>query len=51
MSPESSPELTALQEIAAQKGPADYTTVMAAQCAIGFNRHINPFKLIRQGLQ
>jgi hypothetical protein len=51
MSPESPPELTAVQKIAAQKGITGCATVMAAQCGTGFHRHISSFELIRQGLQ
>jgi hypothetical protein len=51
LSPESLPELTALQKIAAQKGTTDRATMVAAHGGTGFNRHINLFELIRQGLQ
>ncbi len=51
MSPESAPELTALQKITAQKGTADRATVMAAHGGVSFTWHIGPFDLIRHGLQ
>jgi len=51
MSPESPPELTAVQKIPAQKGITGRATVMAAQCGTGFNRTTGPFERIRQGLQ
>jgi hypothetical protein len=49
--PESAPELTVVQKITAQKGITDRATVMAAHGGTGFNRHINLFEFIRQGLQ
>jgi hypothetical protein len=51
MSPESPPELTAMQKITAQKGITDRATVMAEQGGTGFNRYISPFELIRQDWQ
>jgi hypothetical protein len=51
MSPESPPELTAMQKITAQKRSADYATMVAAHNGTGFGRHIGPFELIRQRLQ
>jgi hypothetical protein len=51
MSPESPPELTAVQKIAAQKGTTDRATMVAAQGRTALNRHFGLFGLTRQGLQ
>lgn len=51
MSPESLPELAALQKVTAQKGSAGYATMIAAQGRAGFNRYIGLFEFIRQRLQ
>ncbi len=51
MSPESLPEVAALQKITAQKGVAERTTVMTVQGCTGMGRQLNPFERIRQGLQ